>query len=429
MNPQGISVMEPLSDDIIEEYAIEAMMSGKGFVLPQWMMALLFDRNLEWRRYLEVCAQMRKGGLTPDNIADVLRDFDHVMQGGGSLPGLACIADRYDLQNISAEDEAAVATQIRAKAVRLEERCWHPQAGPTACAMKKGRPDIINAHSLQNAKVINLIGDNGNVVWMNKATGELDGSLTGRSKASTFRGMCKVHDAVFNPIEVEEYTGSPVQHFLFAYRAYLYSLHVKHEMRHQRDFGPDWESDEEQTKAIFDQALLTGTWGVVETQAFMLPRMYPVAATGKFYLERDFLENRLTLGHGRREFVYVTLLPMQDKTLFLFSYLEQDRAIYRPIGEQMRSRGSLKSDISAMLASHVENMYFNPTYYERFIAPQAGNILAVKNDVNGNGFTIYGGPVQEPLEVSWTREDYLLNPFGIQLFHELEGLEIHRREA
>ena len=286
--------------------------------------------------------------------------------------------------------------------------------------MKKGRPDIINAHSLQNAKVINLIGDSGNVVWMNKATGELDGSLAGRSKASTFRGMCKVHDAVFNPIEVVDYTGSSEQHFLFAYRAYLYSFHVKREKRHQRDFGPDWESDEEQTKAIFDEALLTEQWDVVETQVFALPRMYPVAATGKFYLKRDFLENRLTLGHERREFVYVTLLPMQDKTLFLFSYLEQDRSLYRPIGEQVRSRGSLKSDVSAIMASHVENMYFKPSYFEQFIRPQAKRIKAAKDEVNGigKGITIPGGPKHLPIEVSLTREDYLLNPFGVQLFHE-----------
>jgi hypothetical protein len=409
--------MKPLTDKIIDQYAMGALMSGKGFMLPEWMMSLYFDRSVEWRTYLGVCAQMRKAGLHPDNVADVIRELEFVLTNNASLPGLGCIAGRYDLQNLSKADEAAVVTRIRTKAVQAEERCWHPQAGTTACAMKKGRPDIINAHSLQNAKVINLIGDNGNVVWMNKATGELDGSIAGRSKASTFRGMCKTHDAVFNPIEVEEYVGSAEQHFLFAYRANLYSMHVKREMRHQRDFGPEWESDENQTKTIFDQALLAKQWNVVETQAFKLPRMYPVAATGKFCLERDFLEDRLVLGHGRREFVYATLLPKDDETLFLFSYLEQDDTLYRPVGEQMHSRNSLTNDISAMLASHVENMYFNPTYYERFIAPQAGSILTAKNEVNGNGLTIYGGPDQQPLEVSWTREDYLLNPFGIQLFH------------
>jgi len=410
--------MDPLNEEFIKEYARKAIVSGKGFVLPEWMMTLFFDRSIEWRRYLEVCAQMRKGGLTPDNITDVIRDLDYVLREGGSLPGLACIADRYDLQNITADDEAAVATQIRAKAVRAEERCWHPQAGPTTCAMKKGRPDIINAHSLQNAKVINLIGDDGNVVWMNKATGELDGTVIGRSKASTFRGMCKTHDAVFNPIEVQEYMGTPEQHFLFAYRAYLYSMHVKREMRHQRDFGPEWESDEDQTKEIFDRALLAKQWDIIETQTFKLPRMYPLAATGKFYLERDFLENRLPLGHERREFVYVTLLPKESETLFLLSYLEQDHALYRPIGEQMQARCTLTRDISAMLACHVENMYFNPTYFERFIRPQAKRIKAAKEDVNGNVLTLYGGPDQIPLEVSWTRPDYLLNPWIIQLFHD-----------
>jgi len=410
--------MEALTDKMIEEYALEAIISGKGFVLPEWIQTLFFDKSIEWQTYLEVCAQMRKAGLHTDNVADVIRDLELVLKDGGSLPGLGCVADRYDLQNITKEDEAAVVTWIRNRAIDKEERCWHPEAGPTTCAMKKGRPDIINAHSLQNAKVINLIGDNGNVVWMNKATGELDGSVVGRSKASTFRGMCKTHDAVFNPIEVVEYLGTAEQHFLFAYRAYLYSMHVKREMRHQRDFGPEWESDEDQTKAIFDQALLTKQWDVVETQAFKLQRKYPLTATGKFSLERDFLENRVVLGHERREFVYVTLLPRECETLFMYSYLEQDHLLYRPVGLQMRSRSVLTSDISAMLASHVENMYFNPQYFEQFIRPQANRIMAAKNEVNGNGLTIYGGPDQQPLEVSLTREDYLLNPFGIQLFHD-----------
>jgi hypothetical protein len=413
-------MMKPLTEEMVDEYTMEAIISGRGFVWTNWVESIFFDRGIEWQKYLVGYAQMRKAGLHPDNVADVIRDFEFVLKNGGSPQGLGCVVHRYDLQNITAADEAAVATQIRARAVRAEERCWHPQAGPSTCAMKKGRPDIINAHSLQNAKVISLIGDDGNVVWMNKATGELDGSITGRSKASTFRGMCKTHDAVFNPIEVEDYTGTDEQHFLFAYRANLYSMHVKWEMRHQRDFGPEWESDEDQTKNIFDQALLTSQWDVIETQAFILPRRYPLAATGKFYLELDFMENRLALGHKRREFVYVTLLPRVSETVFLFSYLKQDHALYRPVGEQMRSRYSLTSDISAMLASHVENMYFNPRYFEQFICPQAKRIKAAKDEVNavGMGLTIYGGPDQQPLEVSFTREDYLLNPFGVQLFHE-----------
>jgi len=410
--------MKPLNDKIVDEYIDEAIMNGKRFVLTEWMFSILFDKTLEWQTYLEACAQMRKAGLHPQNVTDVIRDLEYVLKNGSSLPGFGCITHRYDLQNLTIDDEAAVARWIRNKAIDIEERCWHPEAGPTTCAMKKGRPDIINAHSLQNAKVINLIADDGNVVWMNKATGEVDGTVIGRSKASTFRGMCKTHDAVFNPIEVQEYMGTAEQHFLFAYRAYLYSMHVKREMRHQRDFGPEWESDEDQTKAIFDGALLAKQWDIIETQTFKLPRIYPLAATGKFSLERDLLENRLSLGHERRESVYVTLLPRESEALFLFSYLEQDHALYRPIGEQMQARCTLTRDISAMLACHVENMYFNPTYFERFIRPQANRIKAAKEDVNGNGLTLYGGPDQIPLEVSWTRPDYLLNPWNIQLFHD-----------
>lgn len=55
---------------------------------------------------------------------------------------------------------------------------------------------------------------------------EFEIKKTGRSKATTFRGFCSTHDKnIFKPIEDSEYIGSEEQDFLFAYRTFSQEYH------------------------------------------------------------------------------------------------------------------------------------------------------------------------------------------------------------
>ncbi len=136
------------------------------------------------------------------------------------------------------------------------------------------------------------------------------------------------------------------------------------------NFGAVWVADVRANRKIIDPALLACNWDVFETHAFVLPAMYPVASSGSFYLEFDFEGIAIPHSAERIEFVYVTLLPQDKTTLFLFSYLSEDAALYRKIGDQLKARNNLRLDISALLAPHNENIYFEPQYHAQFIAEQ-----------------------------------------------------------
>src|SRR5690606_23051589 len=95
---------------------------------------------------------------------------------------------------------------------------------------------------------------------------------------------------IFKPIEVVDYSGSDEQHFLHAYRAFLYSMHSKLATSYYIAYGPEWVADERETRIILNEALVKSAWDVMESAAFILPAMYPIAASGSYYLEFDFDE-------------------------------------------------------------------------------------------------------------------------------------------
>lgn len=91
---------------------------------------------------------------------------------------------------------------------------------------------IVGAHSLQNNGVLNKIAEDGHVYGMifdiMKNNPSLKFNRIGKNKASTFLGFCNYHDKeYFSPIEDQEYEQSPLQNYLFAYRAFCFERHRK----------------------------------------------------------------------------------------------------------------------------------------------------------------------------------------------------------
>jgi len=359
---------------------------------------------------------MRKGGLNPAIYSAFEQDVTDLVGMGRNPIGLSYLTDKYKLKDISEKDFIAIETQLRKRAVAFAERCWHPQAGPTTCTLDaEGKPKITDAHSLQNNGILSRIAPNGKVTSLNRLTGGFESMDQYKSNASTFRGMCNAHDAVFSPVERAPYLGTAEQHFLHAYRSFLYSQHVKLETSYGMDFGGQWDADVIASRAIIEPALLNGHWDVFETHAFVLPAMYPIASSGNFYLEFDFEGNAIPHSQDRMEFVYVTLLPQDKTTLFLFSYLKQDAPLCSQVGSQLRFRNNLKLDISALLAPHTENIYYEPVYHAQFIAPQNDLIMEYTHEVQ------FAKPVLDKDgnlvgERSRTPKDYLQNHRGVQLF-------------
>ena len=371
---------------------------------------------MRWQPRFELMRDMRKGGLNPAMYGAFEQDVADLVAMGRNPIGFSYLTYKHKLTDITEPDFFAIETQLRKRAVAFAERCWHPQAGPTSCTLgTDGKPKITHAHSLQNNGILSRIAPNGKVTTLNRLTGGFESMDLPKSTASTFRGMCNTHDAIFNPIERVPYAGTDEQHFLHAYRAVLYSQHIKLETSYGMDFGTQWDADVLASRAIIEPALLAGQWDVFETHAFTLPALYPIASSGSFYLEFDFVGNAITHSPDRMEFVYVTLLPQDSTTLFLFSYLAQDAGLYRQVGEQLRARNNLKLDISALLAPHTENIYYEPVYHGQFIAKQNDLIQEYTHEVQ------FAEPVRDEAgnvigERSKTPKDYLQNRRGVQLF-------------
>lgn len=92
--------------------------------------------------------------------------------------------------------------------------------------------DIINAHTIQNNRILNKISKNGRVLMYEMVTQSLRPMVTlgeyGRNQATTFKGFCKYHDReIFKPIELIDYqAGNKEQNFLFFYRAISHNYYI-----------------------------------------------------------------------------------------------------------------------------------------------------------------------------------------------------------
>jgi len=215
--------------------------------------------------------------------------------------------------------------------------------------------------------VLSKIAENGDVMGHAFKEGKIEGEKSHKNHASIFWGFCNTHDSIFQPIEAGKYTKSDVENFLFAYRSFVVSYHIKKEVSQWMNFGVQSENDLIENKKIFDKAILTKDYSVINTEVFELDKFYPIVVSASFYLDFDFKGKEIKHSDDRMENIYVTLLPIENKTFFLLSYFEQDKHLYGNLGNQLTERNNLKSDITMLVGAHTENIYFNPIYYKTFI--------------------------------------------------------------
>lgn len=365
---------------------------------------------------LRALAQMRKGGLTPERINELIeeiRGFRSVRMNGDRVRFVVELSKKYGLASIGEDDMLPVMRQVQKEAEAFAERCWHPKA-PAECSMEKGKPKITRAHSIQNNRILNNISSSGHTTMFDRTTASFTGVPIGRHLASTFRGMCNGHDGIFRPIETDPFTGTDQQRFLFAYRSFLYSMHMKLQSSYTMDWGAHASKDERANRDLFDTALLAENWSHVQGDMIELPAFYPIAASGSFYLDFDFDGKPIPHSDARMEFIHVDLFPDDRRTVFLLSYLHEDRHLYEHLVPQLRKRNDLKSDLSVLLGGHTENIYFEPKYFETFIAEQGSAFEQLLMETQRDHVHIDGDGNWDITNL--TPSSYLANEHNIRLF-------------
>lgn len=106
-----------------------------------------------------------------------------------------------------------------------EKFCIHEDGN---CSKK-----IINAHSIQNKRILERISYKGHVKVLEMTNDSEDAffdlTLRGKKKACVFNGFCEYHDnKLFKTIDDNDYIiDNEIQEFAFAYRAFAREYYIK----------------------------------------------------------------------------------------------------------------------------------------------------------------------------------------------------------
>lgn len=379
---------------------------------------ILENPQIDFEKTFEVMRDFRMGGLNPAMYGDFLNTVKGLpnirMRGAFAYS----VFDKFNLTDLTENNFSIIQKEVMKRGIRSSKICWHPDASPsTCCTDDKGEIIVSAAHSIQNNGILSEIAEKGIVITYKLQQGKLVGEEFQKNFTSTFLGFCNTHDSIFYPIETSEYSKSLEQNFLFAYRGFVIACHKKREVSKSHNFGDQAEIDIIENKKIFDNAILLKDYSVIESEVFELPQFYPIASSSSFYLDFDFEGNTIPHSDNRMENIFVTLLPKQkeNKTYFILSYFKEDRKLYENLGNQLRMRKNLKSDITMIIAAHTNNIYFNPVYYKTFIEQIQDTILKIIIQTQSD-HGIIDGNNNINFQFSYTPNNYLTNPDKINIF-------------
>lgn len=264
------------------------------------------------------------------------------------------------------------------------QRCLEP-------TMRCEQP-AVRAHSIQNARVLDLLANDGHVIGfkrrMDVKTGpQIQFDLIGRSEASTFTGLCASHDQeIFRPIDTREVKRDDVEIlFLLAYRAVVRELHAtmegaaKVQAGYQRrvELGllPEDQPSEPGMFAVermvisyetflykskYDEALLQKSFDSISHDVFVFENQSPtIAASALFSIDNLHVEDDVVR-------VALNILPQTENvTTVVFSYLQRDaRSARLALNRVLSAAGHhQKYELSRTLINYCENFVVAPSYF------------------------------------------------------------------
>lgn len=266
-------------------------------------------------------------------------------------------------------------------------RCLDPTL---TCAEKP-----IRAHSIQNARVIDLLEKDGHVIAPKL---ELDGNQprirfqrVGRNIASTFPGFCQRHDAeLFRTLDNTVFDRNNLEQiFQLAYRSVTKELHATMQAgvqiqsaylwRVQNNLDPKDSPSEagilaveklniafetwEYRNQFFDTPAISCDWKMVEHDVFELKDQSPSIAVSSLFsfagIERD----------GELVRCVLNIFPVNDATTqVVFSYAPPDASMARQMLDRILSSSGeyQKYEISKLIISRIENFLISPNVFEKW---------------------------------------------------------------
>jgi hypothetical protein len=399
----------------------------------------IIEHGLNYELIFSVMRDFRLGGLNSDNYEKLIKrakKFPDIVEryfnSSKEILDFTAIADstaiqqmkvnlmRHNLSDLQLKDiSESEAKRIWKRVVKiLVERtklCWHPEASYDNCTKdNEGRIKISSAHSIQKNKILKGILENHQVKSFKLNSTEDDMAFPIKF-ASTFFGFCDKHDKIFDPIEKQNYSGTSEQNFLFAYRAFVHSSHIKLVFNEFLDSGLQAKSDIIAEKKIMEDIILHKNYRKMITDLLILDYAYPIVVSSSSDLDYDYNGHSILHSDARMERFYLSVFPQNNKTYILFSYLDDDSKLYGEIVHQIKTRKKIESDISVLISGHCENTFFKPSYYHQHIEKQEENINKLLG-LTQFDFVPIDGYGRKSKPISLTPKDYLDNSFNIQIF-------------
>ncbi len=249
----------------------------------------------------------------------------------------------------------------------------------------------IRAHSVQNARCLDLIASDGHVIAPNlrlaaEKAPAIDLAPVGRNRATTFSGLCEKHDRqIFASIETGPINVHTIEHrFLLAYRATFYEVHatcaaasqvqLAYQKRAQLGFDPADAPSEAgllathriivayetfRYKEGFDEAYLKPAFDILEHDLITFDVARPTVAACALFSFDHLRRDDHSVG------VCLNILPIeQTKTIVLLSYLRSDAPLARTeLHRILTTSGDLqKYEVSRRLLNNCQNFVLSPSY-------------------------------------------------------------------
>lgn len=270
------------------------------------------------------------------------------------------------------------------------KQCIHPNS--EEC---KGK--IINAHSIQNNKILNKLAEAGHVFMLKpdiqNSIMDINTKSESRNKATTFTGFCKYHDdVVFKDIENKSFLREEKQIFLFAYRAFALEYHKKMEATKmiKSTFAKMPNSgmnsglldiikghdlaiqDNNKIKQIFDKSILSDEFNILDSIVWELDYEIGFSTTTMFGLEYDLEGNLLnditSTEDERMKNIFLTIFPEDAKSYVIISWLKEDSEVYKGFKEQAQKLG--KEDkiifLNNLIVNYTENIAISPRLWNKW---------------------------------------------------------------
>ena len=272
------------------------------------------------------------------------------------------------------------------------DKCLEPQM---SCQKK-----AIRAHSIQNAKTLDLLVTSGHVIAFRprfSAHGPaIDFERVGRNEASTFTGFCSEHDReIFAPIDNNPLDTTNREHlFLLAYRAVTFELHaimetaVKSQNMYSARVERGWDSPDElsppgrvATENLlhawitwryraenFDLDLLAGDYSKIEHDVIAFENQKPCIGVSSLFTIEGVTKEEDTVR------IALSVLPVSDsKTVVVFSYHKNDSGLGRAaLDRVINTTGEYqKYELSKLIIRKMSNFYISPSHFESWGSTKA----------------------------------------------------------